>query len=448
MKNLNFSFRSAAIIATTCLTLSFGSLFMQNHFQGKTQKMSALSSGVGICFTRITQTFTALMIQDFSSVYMKPTFMGDTGECFNIANSEFNLLWGKAFKDGYKYINQIVSDLHWYHEKTQKLQKMVTEGGVSLANSNIINKYSSLETAKNNFTDAVDKKIEENQTWTTAWFALSFISFAFFMMTAAGFGVQVKKRKETFDLIENEVSTSSDLSAAKIDRILENIFGKLQMPQTYQAINNYYSNLLEKQYADFEKNDEIPVVSPKMTPKKVPVISADFHTAMSSALESMQTKALSHGIMLEADLNDEFRVKGEQEAVDQFVYNLVNYAADNSLASNEGRKISFKSNALGATAYLKIKVSNYCFNATELNFLNSGDQSFDDVNMNLIIIKELLSDIGATLAVKNKTSATQSLEGCEMEVVFERVLATEAIKEVKVVKGTKAQILRSMHSEA
>ena len=444
MKNLNFSFKTAAIVATACLTISFGSFFMQNHFYGKSQKMSTLSNGVGTCFTRVTQTFTALMIQDFSSVYMQPDFMSQTQECFNIANTQFNLLWTKAFKAGYKNINQIVSDLHWYHEKTQKLKKMVTEGGVALTNSNIINKYTGLEAAKNSFTDAVDKELEGAKTWATIWFIVSFVTLALFMVVAAGFGVQLKQRRESFDAIENDVANNEEVTAAKIDRILENVFAKLDMPKTYAVVNNYYSNLLEQKYADFEKDEQLSAVKEESVNE---IISSDFHEAMTAVLETMQTKAFTHGIMLDIDLEDDFRVKGEQEALEQFLYNIVNYASENSLHHNEGRRISLKSKPLGGTAYLKVGIANYCFNATELNYLNEIKHTSLDVNMNLILIKELINDIGATIAVKNKTSASHNIEGCEIEIIFERVKAHEVQKDVKVIKGTKKEILRAIQSE-
>ena len=447
MKNLNFSMKTMAIAGAAFLVLSFGSIFVQNSMNVKAQKMATLSNGVGTCFTRINQSFTALMIQDFSSSYLQPNFMSASQECFNVANKQFNLLWGKAFKDGYKYINQIVSDLHWFNEKTQKLKKLVQEGGVSLTNSNIINKYTGLETAKTGFTDSIEKKQETAKAWATTWFVFSFVGFAGFIAVAGLFGVQQKNNRKLFSDIEDDAA-ASEASAAKVDRILENVFAKLEMPNTYKFVNEYYSTLLEQQYANFESSDEETQVEVKEKPKAVEV-TADFQEAMNSVLDNIQTKAFTHGIMLDADLDDDFNVKGDQEALAQFLYNLIDYATENSLHHNEGRRVSLRSKPLGGTAYLKVAIANYCFNVDELSYLNTADAESSSVNMNLVLIKELLGDIKATIAVKNKMSAKENIEGCEIEVIFQRYKEETTEKSITaVVKGTKREILQAMQSEA
>lgn len=451
MRNLNFSVKTLAISAGAFLVLSFGSIFMQNSLNIKAQKMTTLSSGVGTCFTRINQSFTALMIQDFSSSYLSQDFINASQDCFNVANKQFALLWGKAFKDGYKHINQIVSDLHWFNEKTLKLKKLVQDGGVSLTNSNIINKYAALETAKTKFTDSVEKKIEATSTWASSWFVFSFIGFLGFSFVATLFGYQEKTNRKVFMDIEANVDAEKP-NAAKIDRILENVFSKLQMPKTYNAVNNYYSGVLEQQYAGFTATDdkeETVTETSLNTVSEEDVKTADFHEAMSSVLDSIQSKAFTHGIILDAHLDDDFKVKGDQEALTQFLYNVVNYATENSLHHNEGRRVSLKSKPLGGTAYLKVNIANYCFNPDELNFLNSKESESDSINMNLLLIKELISDIKATIAVKNKMSAQENIEGCEIEIVFERHKEEAVDKNVAtVVKGTKKEILRSLASEA
>lgn len=447
MKNLNFSVKTLAFTAGAFIVLSFGSIFMQNNLNVKAQKMTTLSNGVGTCFTRVNQSFTALMIQDFSSAYLQQDFMNNTQECFNVANKQFDLLWGKAFKDGYKYINQLVSDLHWFNEKTMKLKNLVQDGGVSLTNSNIINKYAGLETAKTQFTEAVDKQKETTNTWATTWFIFSFVGFVGFTLVASIFGIQQKKNREIF--AEIEASTADgEINAAKVDRILENVFSKLEMPNTYKVVNNYYSSLLEAQYAGQVATDD-QVRTQEVEAVKEVVKTADFHHAMDSVLETIQTKTFTHGIILDMDMDDEYLVKGDQEALTQFLYNVMDYATQNSLHQNEGRKITLRTKPLGGTAYLKVGIANYCFNPDELNYLNGSESEATNVNMNLMLMKELLADIKATIAVKNKMSAQENIEGCEIEVIFVRYKEESTEKSVAhVVKGTKKEILQVMQSEA
>ena len=65
--------------------------------------------------------------------------------------------------------------------------------------------------------------------------------------------------------------------------------------------------------------------------------------------------------------------------------------------------------------------------------------------------KEVVKDIGANLAVKNKMNAGQNIEGSEIEIVFERVNVDKVAqpkKSVSIVKGSKKDILKAMENNA
>jgi hypothetical protein len=95
-------------------------------------------------------------------------------------------------------------------------------------------------------------------------------------------------------------------------------------------------------------------------------------------------------------------------------------------------------------------MSNYCFNANELNFLNGDEELASSINMNLHLIKEVVKDLGANMAVKNKMNADQNIEGSEIEIIFERVNVEKEVqpKNISIVKGTKKDILKAMQSNA
>jgi hypothetical protein len=458
MKNLNLKTKTIAVIAMSFITLSIGSFVASNHFTKKAGSETALSNGAGTCFQRVTQSFTALMIQDFNSGYLSRSFMDTTGECFTEVNSQFASLYAKSFKTGFKHINSIVSDLHWFHEKVEKLMKMSQDSGLSLNNSNIISKYAALETMKNDFQEAVEASVNKTTTISGIWMGVNIFSLIGLVLTSIIFAFQRKSDNAALSRIEEEsnkiLENGEDLISAQFERIIENVMVKVEMPNTYSLLNAYHSNLLEKQYKSFDSNEGVEAEGIREKESEVNTIkiseSADFHNAMSSVLENISEKAFTHGIIIDSELEDEFFIKGEQDALEQLLFSLLTYATESSLHQIEGRRILLKSKPLGGTAFFQVKLSNYCFNANELNFLNGDDELASSINMNLHLIKEVVSDIGANIAVKNKMNAGQNIEGSEIEIVFERVNIEKASqpKSVSIVKGSKKDILRAMQSNA
>jgi hypothetical protein len=458
MKNLNLSFKTFVISATAFLVISLTGIVTQTSMHGKSQQIANLNAGMGTCFTRISQTFTSLMIADMSSNYLKPEFLTNTQECINVAAAEFANLWGQTFKEGSKHITLMQSEIHWFNEKVLKLKKTVEDGGATLTNSNIVTKFTQLEAAKNAFVDGLDKKNDHVKSWTTLWGTIAVLAFVAFIAIGTIFGINLQRNRKWFRLIEDDFSKAEEISAAKITVALDNIFHRLEMPKTQLAIEHYLTGLLEKQYDDktvaidssaMMKSD----TSKKETSKTTHQSSgADFQNALNATLDAVQNRAFTHGILIDADLNDDFNVAADQETLEQFLYNLLNYALDNSVIHNEGRKISLRSKPLGGTAYLKMSIANYCFNADELNFLNSHNATGEGLNVNLVLMKELIQDIGATFAVKNKMNREQGVEGSEIEIVFKRVFASTsepiADKVVNIMKGSKKEILRAFNSEA
>jgi len=469
MKNTNFSTRTLTITAVTCFVMAVGTLVSGQYLLNKTQKVSSLNNGATTCFERVSQSFTSLMIQDFGSGYLTKSFMDTTSDCFSEASKQFSAIYAGSFKAGHKNISKLTSDLHWFNEKTQKLAKMVQDNGLSLNNSNIINKYTSLEGVKSDFQTSLEMSSQETGRWATGWHISSTVSFAGFFLTLVLFGFKQKESKTIYSKIENEAALlleNGSIVSARVDRILENVFSNLEMQNTYKLISEYHADLLEKQYKAFESDAEgfdvdgpitvTPDISieavadtVKMINKK-PAQVADFQAAINGAVEKMQDKFFTHGIMLDTNLEDDFNIVGSAEALDQLLFNIISYATDNSLHHNTGRKITLKSKPLGGTAYLKVNIANYFFNANELNYLNGQQTGFDSINMNLLLIKEMLADAGAALAVKNKTNGTGQVESSEMELIFKRAEVAEKVtqKDIKIMKGTKKEILRAMQANA
>jgi hypothetical protein len=288
--------------------------------------------------------------------------------------------------------------------------------------------------------------------------SLGILSFTITFLLLGYSFIQRKRRRALFARIESEsesvMDSNSEFVSANIERALDNILAKVHMPKTYFLFNKYHSELLERAYKSFESDEGISV-DQRSSVSKVseiqPQPTAFFQDAIGSVLDQFSEKAFSHGILLNADLEDDFHVRGEVEALEQVLYNVLSFATSKTLNQVESRRLDIKTSALGGTAYLKIKVANYCFNASELDYIADTDIQTSEVDRNLILVHEVVKDLGASIELRNTIDVDNS-SGCEIKVLLERVDVRETIDSAKeitsITKGSKRDILRSFSKNA
>ena len=109
------------------LLMTLGAFWHHQSNQTQLDRMNILNQGVGTCFNRISQTFTAMMIKDIQSPYLNRGFMGLSDECLNETIKGINPFRKNAGK-GYQTLNQLISEVHWFHEKVLKIHSPMLAG--------------------------------------------------------------------------------------------------------------------------------------------------------------------------------------------------------------------------------------------------------------------------------------------------------------------------------
>jgi hypothetical protein len=432
MKFIHPNTRKFVIGALVASALGISSLFMQQNWLGQTERIANMNSGLGTCFTRVTQTFTALMISDFYSSYLSKDFTDLTGDCFSDMNKEFKSVFGKDFKTAGNTLGQLVSDTHWFHEKVEKVHKMATEGGVSLTNSSIINKYSGLEGVKDKFQEQIENAKMETASVASTWFMIAIGLMGVAVALGGAWYVTARKQKQKFIDVEHiaeHMLEQRDMAEAKIDRLMQMALNTANFPETLKLFNNYHTKILESR-SQIEVSDE------KVTPVVVDNRSiSNLNSSFDVALKGVQNKAFTHGVIIDFDLDEDMMIYGESEDVQQVLYTMMNYSIDSSMHHNHGRRITVRSKPLGGTVYLKVNVTGHCFNATELDYLSSSVESAD-VDMNLMMLKELVDVSSIRYEVKNKLDDSGTLSGSEVEFIFDRAdVATTQTEDVMEAKN-------------
>ena len=129
-------------------------VYFGNNLLNKQASLYQASSGSSVCFQRITQTFTSLMIKDFSSSYLSPDFRTMTSECLDEVSKIIEKLDDSKLMG--LELNNLKSDYHWFDQKVLKVKELALANEIDILQSNISNKYGELEGLKNSF----DEKIQ------------------------------------------------------------------------------------------------------------------------------------------------------------------------------------------------------------------------------------------------------------------------------------------------
>lgn len=443
------------ILASGILSIGliFGLSLVNHNLGAKQASVHKANSGVGICFQRVTQTFTALMIGDFKSSYLGKNFRNITSECLGEVTKALSSL--DVQSNVMKVSNNLKSDLHWFDQKVDKVSEMAVKGEIDISQSNVTNKYYELEALKTTLEESLIGKVEGidgNRDLTSLGIMMALLSL---ILSGVAFFFSQKIRRNELDAVEDiagEKLLNNEVDDAVTDLTYE-VFSLLNLPNTKNIIETYCSNLVRENRAleqsliqmntlGYEKENEERVNIELEEPTRE---IADFNASFNTVLDKMQEKVFNHGIMLDTDLNDNFSIYASNEDLEQLLFSLFSYSVDCSAKSEGNKKVTIRSKSLGGIAYCKVKVANYSFDEQEMGVLN-GKEPSSDTSVNLLLLRELLRDLNASIAVRNKQNSESQTVESEMEIIFDRaretVLNEESKASVNIVKGSKQDIKR------
>lgn len=140
------------------------------------QKVLGLEGGVGTCFQRVNQTFTAKLINDQSSVYLTQNFQSLTEECMAEGLMSAEELLRKTDGATFKKLSTLASSIHWFHEDILSGNSNNALTGKSKEASNPSERFEKIESLKDDVfegTDALKSSLNEaNSVLKLAFVAL------------------------------------------------------------------------------------------------------------------------------------------------------------------------------------------------------------------------------------------------------------------------------------
>lgn len=419
------------------LALTLAGFWQFQHNVGEAEKLSRVQNGVGTCFSRVTQSFTAAMIREFTSPYLKRDFMALSDECLSEGTKSAGIEIG-AFPKAGKLFNELVSEVYWFHEKVVKvLGASAGQPNVQIPLNAISEKYAKVETLKLDLQDQIDLISSQYREARLRDEILVGVAFLLFMASLGVLGFKEAALLRHKRAVESQALSLLNAGHSQIGAMVDQMVTKALigqgMPVSAQVFADYHGSVLEH-LAFRVSNHQAPValeVKPELITEKVePAVIVKATDADVDARKLLTAQAVRLKASMEVQ---EAFITADAEALAQLLQ-----AFGQRFSNGEVHLLGTRD---GDNYCVRVLADNICLNAAELNYVSSTDASMEGVDVNVVIAMDLIRESGIEAHVRNRTNTTGAVVGAEAMFTFPvntgRTLVT-------VVKGKKKDLAKSM----
>jgi hypothetical protein len=427
--------------------VSIGAFWHNRVNQTHLDRMSILNQGIGTCFNRISQTFTAIMIKDIQSPYLNRGFMGLSDECLNETIKDINP-FRKNVGKGYEVLNQLISEVHWFHEKVLKIHSPL------LANQTIIgslgpisDRYGKMENLKLDLVDEIDaastqlRNIQRNDEY------LMGTALIFFVLSLSLLSLQDFNKRESIKNIEREamnfLKSGKGNVGGLVDQLVDLALNNQGLAVTAQVFRDYHGTVLEnlsfkpqhhsaeKISVNSENGIQEEVVNEIETENNLAVYKTSFKEVLLSIQNIQPNESIHAGEVRDVDLNVSY------ETFEQMINAAINQMATRREA---GKKIIISNQIHSEKSIINLFLAGTTFNVNELEFAHGHNTSIvDGIDMNFVILKEMVHESGAQWHLENKVDRNGMITGMSIKFIVLRT-PKEKSKLISLTKGKKKDL--------
>ena len=401
------------------------------------EKLAKVQTGVSTCYTRVNQTFTAAMIKDFNGPYLKRDFMALTDECLKVGSKAAGVDMSSLPKAG-QYFNELVSEVHWFHEKVVKVVG-AQAGGVEIPMNAINEKYMKIEELKLDLTDQLDSLYGQYREARLRDELLVSAAFFMFMGSLFIFGMKeltmLRHRREVEHKALALLNTGSGRAAAMVDQLVLKALNGQGMPIAAQVFNDYHTTVLEKMSfqpltplkAKLAEAPEV-ILEKESTPLMTPAEETKDH------LVDIRKLLTNQALRLKASME----VQDSDVSVDSEVLAQVIQAFGQRLIFGD---LKLKGTRVNDKYEVKLEATNLCFNVHELNYIENTNSSLEGVDVNVIIAMDIIRDNDLEAKVLNRLGADGGTIGAEVIITMS---ANSCRSLVNIVRGKKRDLQQKL----
>ena len=433
------------------LVMTLGGFWHYQVNQHQLDRINVLNQGVGTCFNRISQTFTAMMIRDIQSPYLHQGFMALSDECLTETINGINPFRKNTGK-GYETLNQLISETHWFHEKIHKMHApMVAGTGLNATLAPLTERFSKIENYKISLVDEIEStnaKIRDIQASDEVLMGSGLLIFviALSLLSLQEFNrLQLQREIERLSL--NYLKAGQANVGAIVDQLVDRALRTQNMPVTAQIFQDYHGEMLERS-ASRASSDGV------RTPVALKVIEQDFiahseaidvpaghRASLKEILVNLQNIHTHQSIQI----NDvrEVQLSADFEGVEMMMNAAINKLAERRI---DNKKIMITNQVHSDRAVISLFLAGASFTEAETLFSQPDSAVVaDGIDMNMIVLKEMVTMAGAQWFAENKNDRSGKSTGMCIRFVINRAQKEAKSKTlVSVIRGKKKDISREM----
>lgn len=443
-KILSLSSSKIFIAAAIGLFMTLGGFWHHQMNQGQFNRLQVLESGLGTCFSRVSQTFTAMMIKDVHSPYLHQGFMALSNECLKETVKGINP-FKKNVGKGYQTLNQLISETHWFHEKVNKINAPLAAGKQNTPEySNLTQRFSKIEEFKMSLVDEIEtvteriKSLQRNDEYLMGVGLLLFV-FALSLLSLQEFN-RIQNQKEIEAESLNYLRAGNAQVSAIVDGLIQRALETQNMPVTAQIFRDYHEELLSSKKV---KTTEVKEVTAEAAPIENDVVQENSEGPSVSLKEALVTLQNIHSENVQLNDVRDVDLSMELDSIEEIMNASVNMFLGARL---DKKKIMITNQIHSDRAILSFFLEGSSFEASELAFAQDSGSAADGIDLNLVILRELVQMNGLNWHLENKTNRKGRLTGMNIRLVLPRAQKSSKNSKnlVSVFKGKKRDLAREL----
>jgi hypothetical protein len=443
-KLLSISPAKIYVVCGLSLFMTLASFWHHQTNQTQLDRLNILNQGVGTCFNRISQTFTAFMIKDIQSPYLNRGFMGLSDECLNETIKGINP-FKKNVEKGYETLNQLISEVHWFHEKIVRIHTPMLTNPTAPHQSltPVSDRFGKMETYKMDLVDEIDsashklRSVQMNDEYLMGAGLIIFV-LALTLLSLQEFNrLQLQRELEREAL--NFLKAGKSNMGSMVDQLVDKALVRNGLLVTAQIFRDYHGEILER------LSDRTPAKEEAFHVQEVSeeVLSEQGHlghkTSLKEILVSIQNLQPKDSIHMS-------EVRDVQMNVDYESFEQVVNSAINQLAArrSDQKKIMIGNQIHSDKTVINLFLAGSTFNVSELEFAHGAKAiAADGIDMNLVILKEMVQESGIQWHLENKADRNGNITGMNIRFSVNRA-PKEKSKLVSVIKGKKKDLTKEL----
>lgn len=404
--------------------------------QGYLSTLHVMNQGLGTCFSRINQSFTAMMIRDVKSPYLDKGFAQLSNACLEELRTTFKPLTNRLPKVS-ESLNKLNSESIWFYEKLGKIHSPMLIGqGLDGNLSPIKERYIAIEDLKVSLSDELDAgmhRIKQIQ------FTDEIIMGSGLLMFMLGLGLisfqeirQIRKRAIAEKMAVSLINNNQASVGAMVDALISKALADQGLVVTAQIFKDYHESLLEGMHKQIPLETEIISSEALKIKNDISTPIAEVKTPLQEVLTSLRNLNLS----FESDDTLDIELKVEAEECCQILSTAIHKLNDRKI---KGNSIKLNSELNEDRCIVSLFLANAAFNSEELEAVENPSRLSDPY---LMILSEMIKDSDITWCYGNHIDEKTNLMGMNFSFSFPRGAKVKSL--VSVVKGKKRDIARSL----